>query len=451
MNDTICAIATSSGVGAISIVRISGEDALNIVNKVFKGPNVLKAKSHSILYGHIYDNENVVDEVLLMVMRAPKTYTKEDTIEINCHGGSNCTYKVLELLLAKGARLAEPGEFTKRAYLNGRINLIEAEAVNDLIVAKTDAARTLAINNVDGLLTKKIKSLRNLIVKILANIEVNIDYPEYTDEVQVTNNMIEEYLNKIDKDLTNIVKGTKSGRIIKEGVNVAIVGKPNVGKSSILNHLLDEEKAIVTEIPGTTRDIVEGTISLNGVAINFIDTAGIRKTKDIVEKIGVDKSKKATNTSDIVLFVVNNNEKIDKEEKDLLKDIPKDKLIVMVNKSDLKKNADLSFLKGIEVVCGNTVEVNGLDALKEKIIEKLKLNEIVNKDMSYVSNIRQINLINKADKAVKSAYKAYQDSMPIDVIEIDLKEAWEILGELIGENYSEELVDNIFANFCLGK
>ena len=451
MNDTICAIATSSGVGAISIVRISGEDALNIVNKVFKGPNVLKAKSHSILYGHIYDNENVVDEVLLMVMRAPKTYTKEDTIEINCHGGSNCTYKVLELLLAKGARLAEPGEFTKRAYLNGRINLIEAEAVNDLIVAKTDAARTLAINNVDGLLTKKIKSLRNLIVKILANIEVNIDYPEYTDEVQVTNNMIEEYLNKIDKDLTNIVKGTKSGRIIKDGVNVAIVGKPNVGKSSILNHLLDEEKAIVTEIPGTTRDIVEGTISLNGVAINFIDTAGIRKTKDIVEKIGVDKSKKATNTSDIVLFVVNNNEKIDKEEKDLLKDIPKDKLIVMVNKSDLKKNADLSFLKGIEFVCGNTVEVNGLDALKEKIIEKLKLNEIVNKDMSYVSNIRQINLINKADKAVKSAYKAYQDSMPIDVIEIDLKEAWEILGELIGENYSEELVDNIFANFCLGK
>ena len=451
MNDTICAIATSSGVGAISIVRVSGDDAISIVNKIFKGADLTKAKSHTVIYGHIVDGQNVVDEVLLNVMLAPKTYTTEDTVEINCHGGINCTNKVLELLLNNGARLAEPGEFTKRAYLNGRINLIEAEAVNDLIVAKTDAARTLAINNVDGLLTKKIELLHEKIVKILANIEVNIDYPEYTDEVQITNDMLDKYLQEIDGELTKIVDGTKNGRIIKDGVNVAIIGKPNVGKSSILNHLLDEEKAIVTSIPGTTRDIVEGTISLNGVAINFIDTAGIRKTKDIVEKIGVDKSKKSADTADIVIFVVNNNELVSNEEKKLLDSISKEKLIIMINKTDLDKKIDTDLFKNMDVVYGNTVGLNGLDELKEKLKEKLKLDEIVNKDMSYISNIRQVTLINKADKAIKSAYKGYKDNMPVDVIEIDLKEAWEILGELIGQNYSEELVDNIFANFCLGK
>ena len=304
MEDSICAISTSMGIGAISIVRVTGPETINIVDSIFDH-DLKNASSHTIHYGHIKYNEEVIDEVLVMLMKGPKTYTTEDTIEINCHGGINTTKKIMEILLASGCRLAEPGEFTKRAYLNGRINLLEAESVNDLIVAKTDAARKLAINNVDGKLSKKISNLREKIAKILANIEVNIDYPEYTDELDVTNELMHDYLTDIKKDLDSLVNGAKNGRLIKEGVNVAIIGKPNVGKSSILNSLLDEDKAIVTNIPGTTRDIVEGTITIDGVAINLIDTAGIRKTDDLVEQIGVEKSEKTADNSDIILFVLN--------------------------------------------------------------------------------------------------------------------------------------------------
>ena len=263
MNDTICAISTSLGIGAISIVRVTGSEAIDIVNKIFDG-NLLNKKSHTIHYGHIIENGEKIDEVLVTIMKGPKTYTTEDIVEINCHGGESTTKKVIEILLANGCRLAEPGEFTKRAYLNGRINLLQAESVNDLIIAKTDAARRLAINNVDGILTKRIKKIREKIVQILANIEVNIDYPEYQDEVQVTHELIDKYLIEINTELKKIVDGARNGRLIKEGVNIAIIGRPNVGKSSILNSLIDEEKAIVTNIPGTTRDIVEGSITLNG-------------------------------------------------------------------------------------------------------------------------------------------------------------------------------------------
>ena len=449
MNDTICAISTSLGIGAISIVRVSGNEAINIVNKIFS-INLSDKESHTIHYGHIIDNNKVIDEVLVMLMRAPKTYTTEDTIEINCHGGISTTNKILELLINNGARLAEPGEFTKRAFLNGRINLLEAESVNDLIVAKTDAARTLAINNVDGILTKKIKKLREKIVKILSNIEVNIDYPEYTDEVEVTHELLNKYLKEISKELTKLVDGAKNGRIIKEGINIAIIGKPNVGKSSILNFLIDEEKAIVTNIPGTTRDIVEGSITLNGVALNFIDTAGIRETDDLVEKIGVDKSKSIAKNADIILFVLNNNEEITEEELEIMGNLDKNKLIVFVNKSDLKKKIYLGNISQ-EIIYGNTIEENGLDKLLEKIKEKLKLDSIVNKDMSYLSNIREITLVNKANEAIKNANESLKKELPIDMIEIDLKNAWEYLGEIIGEAYEDELVDNIFSNFCLGK
>ena len=449
MNDTICAISTSMGIGAISIVRVSGKDAIMIVEKIFD--NKLNDKeSHTIHYGHIIDNNKVIDEVLVMLMHGPKTYTTEDTIEINCHGGISTTNKILELLINNGARLAEPGEFTKRAFLNGRINLLEAESVNDLIVAKTDAARTLAINNVDGILTKKIKKLREKIVKILSNIEVNIDYPEYTDEVEVTHELLNKYLKEISKELTKLVDGAKNGRIIKEGINIAIIGKPNVGKSSILNFLIDEEKAIVTNIPGTTRDIVEGSITLNGVALNFIDTAGIRETDDLVEKIGVDKSKSIAKNADIILFVLNNNEEISEEELEIMGNLDKDKLIIFVNKSDLKKKIRLGNISQ-EIIFGNTITENGLDNLLEKIKEKLKLDSIVNKDMSYLSNIRQITLVNKANEAIKNASESLKKEMPIDMIEIDLKNAWEYLGEIIGEAYEDELVDSIFSNFCLGK
>ena len=449
MYDTICAISTSSGIGAISIVRITGPEAIDIVDKVFSG-NLKNKETHTIHYGHVIDNGNVIDEVLVMLMRGPKTYTTEDTVEINCHGGISTTGKILEILINNGARLAEPGEFTKRAFLNGRINLLEAESVNDLIVAKTDAARTLAINNVGGKLTEKIRELREKIVKILSNIEVNIDYPEYTDELEVTHELMNKYLGEITKDLDNLVSGAKNGRLIKNGVNIAIIGKPNVGKSSILNYLLDEDKAIVTNIPGTTRDIVEGTITLNGVALNFIDTAGIRETDDIVEKIGVDKSKNIAKNADIIIYVLNNNEEISPEELETMGNLDSKKLIIFVNKSDLEQKINLGNISR-EIILGNTVSDNGLDNLLVAIKNKLNLDSIVNKDMSYLSNIREITLVNKASVALNSANKSLEEGLPIDVIEIDLKRAWEYLGEIIGDAYEDELVDNIFSNFCLGK
>ena len=449
MYDTICAISTSIGIGAISIVRITGPEAIDIVDKVFSD-NLKDKETHTIHYGQIIDNGNVIDEVLVMLMRSPKTYTTEDTVEINCHGGISTTGKILEILINNGARLAEPGEFTKRAFLNGRINLLEAESVNDLIVAKTDAARTLAINNVGGKLTEKIRELREKIVKILSNIEVNIDYPEYTDELEVTHELMNKYLGEITKDLDNLVSGAKNGRLIKNGVNIAIIGKPNVGKSSILNYLLDEDKAIVTNIPGTTRDIVEGTITLNGVALNFIDTAGIRETDDIVEKIGVDKSKSVASSADIIIYVLNNNEEISPEELETMGNLDSKKTIVFVNKSDLEQKINLGNISR-EIILGNTVSDNGLDNLLVAIKNKLNLDSIVNKDMSYLSNIREITLVNKANDALNSANKSLEEGLPIDVIEIDLKRAWEYLGEIIGDAYEDELVDNIFSNFCLGK
>ena len=449
MEDTICAISTSMGIGAISIVRVTGPNTIDIVESIFDH-DLKNASSHTIHYGHIKYKEEKIDEVLVMLMRGPKTYTTEDTIEINCHGGVSTTKKIMEVLLANGCRLAEPGEFTKRAYLNGRINLLEAESVNDLIIAKTDAARTLAINNVDGKLTKQISNLREKIAKILANIEVNIDYPEYTDELEVTKDLMHSYLDEINKELIKLVNGSKNGRIIKNGVNVAIIGKPNVGKSSILNSLLDEEKAIVTNIPGTTRDIVEGSITLNGVAINFIDTAGIRKTEDIVEKIGVDKSKKTAENADIILFVLNNNEAISEEEKVMLEKYNNDKLIVFVNKMDLESK--LIIPENIkDIVYGNTIDINGLEKLKERITEKLNLSNIVNKDMSYLCNLREIDLVNKAYESLKNAQSNLDAGFSVDMIEIDLKSAWDYLGEIMGDSYEGELVDKIFSNFCLGK
>lgn len=449
LEDTICAISTSLGIGAISIVRITGSKAIEIVDKIFD-KDIKNASTHTIHYGHIVNKDEKIDEVLVMIMKSPKTFTTEDVVEINCHGGISTTNKVMELLLANGARLAEPGEFTKRAYLNGRINLLEAEAVNDIIVAKSDAARCLAINNIGGKLTEEITILREKIAKILANIEVNIDYPEYTDELEVTNSLMHEYLDDIKSDLLHLVEGSKNGKMIKEGVQIAIIGKPNVGKSSILNHLIDEEKAIVTNIPGTTRDIVEGVITLNGVEIKFIDTAGIRGTLDIVEQIGVNKSKKTAEEADLVLFVLNNSEKLEQEEEALLKKYNKDNLIVFINKNDLDSKLKLpEYIK--EVVTGNTIEIKGLDKLKEKIKEKLNLDNILSKDMSYLSNLREIDLVNKAYESLLNAQKNLELGFSVDMIEIDLKSAWEYLGKIIGANYQDELVDQIFSNFCLGK
>ncbi len=447
MEDTICAISTSPGIGAISIVRVSGKDAINIVSKIFKGKDLKKVKSHTINYGFIYDGLEKIDEVLVSVMLAPKTYTKEDLIEINSHGGINTTNKILELLLDRGCRLAEPGEFTKRAFLNGRIDLIEAESVNDLINAKNDAARSLALNNMEGHLTKKIRDIRELVVNIMANIEVNIDYPEYEDIEIVTKENLIPNLKSIKEKINKILENSKNGKLINEGINIAIVGKPNVGKSSILNTFLGSDKAIVTDIAGTTRDIVEGSITLNGFLVNFIDTAGIRETEDIVEKIGVEKSKKAIDKADIVIVVLNNNENLIDYEEELIKSIPKEKRIIFVNKSDLEKKIVLNE----EYIEGNTIEDTGIEKLKKEIINKLNLDSIVTKDMTYMSNIRQIDLLKKALQSIETAIKNLELGIEVDIVEIDITNAWNLLGEITGDTYHDELINTLFSNFCLGK
>ena len=446
MEDTIASISTSIGIGAISIVRISGNEAIDIVNKICS-KDLNSVDSHTINYAHIMDKEEIIDEVLIMVMRAPKTYTKEDVVEINTHGGINTTNKVLELLLENGARMAEPGEFTKRAFLNGRIDLTQSEAVSDLINAKTDASRRLAINQVNGKINEKINNLRDKMAKLISNIEVNIDYPEYQDELQITIELLNKELREIKKELDKIIDDSKNGRLISNGLNVAIIGKPNVGKSSLLNAMLDENKAIVTNIAGTTRDLVEGSITLNGVAINFIDTAGIRETSDIVEKIGVDKSLEAKNNADLVILVLNNNEELDEEDKKLLESVDEN-TIVFVNKCDLESKVELDIDNCIR---GNTLSLDGIRPLKEAIISKYSLDKIMNKDMTYVSNLRQIDLIKKANVAINAAINDVENNIEVDLVEINIKNAWELLGEVTGKVYTDELVDTIFSNFCLGK
>lgn len=338
MNDTIAAISTALGVGAISIIRVSGDDSINIVNKIFKGKDLTKVKSHTINYGYIIDNREIIDEVLVSVMKSPKTFTKEDIVEINCHGGVATTNRVLELLLTNGARLAEPGEFTKRAFLNGRIDLINAEGVMDLINAKTEKNRQISINKLNGKASNLVKELREKLIKIISNIEVNIDYPEYEDIEVLTNEKILPEIITFKNDLEKIIKDSEDGKIINEGINVGIIGKPNVGKSSLLNALLEEEKAIVTDIEGTTRDIVEGKINLGGLILNIIDTAGIRETDNLVEKIGVEKSMEIIDKVDLIIFVLNNNEAITEEELKILNKIKDKNSIVVINKIDLEKD-----------------------------------------------------------------------------------------------------------------
>ena len=341
MNDTICAISTAVGVGAIAIVRASGEEAIDIVNKIFKGPNLHEVKSHTINYGYIIDeNDKVIDEVLVSVMKAPHTFTVEDVVEINTHGGIAATNKVLELLMENGCRMAEPGEFTKRAFLNGRIDLLEAEAVMDMIDAKTETQRKLAINGIDGKTSNLINDLRDDMVQIISNINVNIDYPEYDDVDIITNDLLIPKITNLKEKINKILKESENGKIIKEGIKTSIIGRPNVGKSSLLNALLQEDKAIVTDIAGTTRDIVEGQISINGIILNMIDTAGIRETEDTIESIGVEKSLKTMDESDLVLFMINNNEELTSDIKELLSKVKNKKYLVLINKNDLESKVD---------------------------------------------------------------------------------------------------------------
>ena len=451
MEDTICAISTSLGVGAISIIRVSGNEAIDIVNKIYKGKDLTKASSHTINYGHIYDNNELIDEVLVMLMKAPKTYTTEDVIEINCHGGIATTEKILELLLENGCRLAEPGEFTKRAFLNGRIDLIKAEAVSDLLSAKNDKARITAVNTLNGRLTNIIKELRSKILSIMANIEVNIDYPEYEDAIEITNANLLPMLEDINNDFVKILEDANNCKVIKDGIDIALVGKPNVGKSSLLNALINEDKAIVTNISGTTRDIIEGTMNLNGINLNIIDTAGIRETDDVVEKIGVDKSKNMINTADLIILVLNYNEKLSDDDLEILESVKNKKHIIFVNKTDLDKNIDVDNLENYNIIYGNTVDSGGLKDLKDKIIELFNLDGLESKDLTYLSNARQVSTFKNAKKAMDSAIENTKKLTPIEMVDIDLKQVWDLLGELIGETYKDELLDELFSKFCLGK
>ena len=451
MNDAIAAISTALGVGAISIVRMSGKDSISIANSIFSGKDLEKVATHTINYGFIKDNDEIIDEVLVSVMKAPHTYTTEDVIEINCHGGITTTNKVLETLLKHGARLAEPGEFTKRAFLNGRIDLTKSEAVMDLLESKTESARKLAINSLQGKTALLVDNFRDKIKQLISSIEVNIDYPEYYDIEVVTLEKIKEETASMKQELENIIKESENSKIIKNGIDTLIIGRPNVGKSSILNKFLDEEKAIVTDIAGTTRDIVEGQVILDNIVLNIIDTAGIRQTEDKVEKIGVEKSLSLIDRADLVIVVLNSNEKLTLEDIEILEKTKDKNTIVVLNKNDLERNIELDKLKDYNLVSTNTNDLEGIDTLKNKIKEMFNLEQISTKDYNYLTNIRQISLAKNAYQKLIDVETGLKDNLPVDMIEIDLRECFDILGQITGKTYSDEIIDNLFERFCVGK
>ncbi len=452
MEDTIAAIATSLGVGAISIIRVSGDESISKVNQIFKGKDLEKVKTHTIHYGHIIEDNNLIDEVLVSVMRKPKTFTTEDVVEINCHGGIATTKKVLEILLQKGVRLAEPGEFTKRAFLNGRIDLLEAESVMDVISAKTESSRKMSLNQLTGKVSTLIHNLRQKIVDILANIEVNIDYPEYEDIEEMTLSLMKPRIDEIEQEIRHILKESENGKLLKEGIQTSIIGRPNVGKSSLLNALLEEEKAIVTEIEGTTRDTVEGQIILDGIVLNIIDTAGIRKTEDIVEKIGVEKSRKLIENSELVLYVINQNQELNEEDRNIIDQLFSKNHILVVNKIDLPSITNLSeYEEKHPIIYMSALENKGIEELKEKIKELFHMDQMETKDMTYLTNARSIAILKNVLISIEEIKKGILENQPIDMLEIDLKEVWNLLGEIIGKTYQEELLDQLFSRFCVGK
>jgi len=451
MNDTICAIGTVVGESSINLIRISGKDSIKIVNKIFN-KDLTKKESHTITYGYIINKEEKIDEVLVSVFKSPKTFTREDVVEINTHGGKVSVNKIMDLLLENGARLAEPGEFLKRAFLNGRIDLLEAESVSDMITSKTDAARKMSMKGISKELSNKINSLREDVLSLIANIEVNIDYPEYEDAVIVTRELIAEKMKLISKSINELIDSSKNGLIVKNGINIAIVGKPNVGKSSILNALLGEDKAIVTDVKGTTRDIVEGSILLKGIEVNLFDTAGIRETNEIVESIGIKKSIDKINESDLILFVLDLSSKFEKEDKKVLDSLNDKNVLIIYNKNDISKKdinyKDLSKYDYIEISSKNK---NDIDNLKNKIIDIFNLDDIENSDYTYISNIRQISLLKKCNRIISDINKELKKGIPVDLMEINIKLLWETLGEITGNVYKDELLDEIFSKFCLGK
>lgn len=456
--DTIASISTPMGEGAIAIVRLSGSDAVLIADKLYKGKHQLsEVASHTINYGHIIDpaTKEVVEEVMVAVMRAPRTYTREDIVEINCHGGIMTVNRVLELALTNGAKLAEPGEFTKRAFLNGRIDLSQAEATMDFIRSKTDRASRVAMQQIEGRLSVLIKGLRQSILEILAQVEVNIDYPEYDDVEEATGTFLMEEARKIEESITNLLQTANQGKILREGLSTVIVGKPNVGKSSMLNNLIQDNKAIVTEIAGTTRDVLEEYVNVRGVPLRLVDTAGIRETEDIVEKIGVERSREALKKADLILYVLNNNEILTEEDYKLAEIIKNEDVIVIINKTDLEAKLDLEEVKTMigdaPIVKTSMLSQQGIEELEEQIRTLFFAGEVSNQDMTYVSNARHISLLKSAKTSISDAISAAEAGVPVDMIQIDLIKTWELLGEVIGESVDDGLIDQLFSQFCLGK
>lgn len=455
--DTIAAISTPVGEGAISIVRLSGPEAINISNQLFSGKDLNEVESHTIHYGKVIDptSEIVADEVMITVMRAPKTFTCEDIVEINCHGGLVAVSRILEIVLERGARIAEPGEFTKRAFLNGRIDLSQAEAVMDVIQSKTNQAMNVALHQLDGKLSKLIIELRQALIETIAHVEVNIDYPEYDDVEEMSHEMMEEKTAYVHDEIDRLLQVAQQGKILREGIKTAIIGRPNVGKSSLMNSLVQEEKAIVTDIPGTTRDMIEEYVNVRGIPLQLIDTAGIRETKDIVEKIGVERSHKILQEADLVLLMLNYNETLTDEDREIFSLLEDLNFIVIVNKVDLEQQIDVTELtelaRGSAIITTSLIQEKGIDDLENALADLFFSKEIVSDEATYVSNARHIQLLKQSKTALEEATNGLALNMPLDMIQIDVRRTWEFLGEIIGDTASESLIDQLFSQFCLGK
>lgn len=458
--DTIAAISTPMGEGAIAIVRLSGDEAVNIADQIFQSPNKKKLQeqtSHTIHYGHLIDpkTDEIIEEVMVSLMRGPKTFTREDVVEINCHGGIVSVNRVLQLVLTNGARLAEPGEFTKRAFLNGRIDLTQAEAVMDLIRAKTDKAMNVALGQMDGKLSRLIHDLRQALIETLAQVEVNIDYPEYDDVEEMTIPVLLEKCTWVRDEIQQLLKTSSQGKILREGLSTVILGRPNVGKSSLLNSLVQENKAIVTDIAGTTRDIIEEYVNVRGVPLRLVDTAGIRETEDIVERIGVERSRQVLKEADLILLVLNGAETLSEGDERLFEAIQHMDFIVVINKTDLPQKIDMEKVKRLandrRIVTTSLLKEEGVIELEESIAELFFAGQIEADDLTYVSNARHIALLNQALNTVEDAIEAAEIGVPVDIIQIDVTRTWELLGEIVGDTVQESLINQLFSQFCLGK